>query len=240
MKIRLAAIMALLLVVCCVRKDDLTLPVKVYFKFGILRDYNSSKEYLDFTGCRIGIRQIGFEGIREAGGNIHFTSDPSLKLQTLSFTREPVTISEFDIPQGVYDTMKWDITLKCVDTEGITDGRDESYPCIGIVFTGNYTSLNGSVIPIILDIDKPEIFRILSYDPGGDPIIVLSVEKEYEAVVWFTPETAFSVISRQSLEEAEITGDNLNRRIIISSRINEDLYEILLYRIIKYASVIVK
>ena len=240
MKIRLAAIIALLLATGCVRKDDLTLPVKVYFKFGILRDYNTSKEYLEFTGCRIGIQQIGFAGSREAGGDIYFTSDPSLNLQTLSFTQEPVTISEFDIPQGVYDSMKWDITLKCVDAMGLTDGRNESSPCISIVFTGNYTSLRGSVIPLILDIDKPEIFRILASDPGGDPIIVLSVGKEYEAIVWFTPEFAFSVITRQLLEEAEISGDNDNYRIIISSRINKELYQILLYRIIQSASVIVK
>lgn len=240
MKIRLAGLIALLLVTGCVRKDDLTLPVKVFFKFGILRDYKASKEYLEFTGCKIGVQQIGFEGSREAGGDIYFTSDPSLNLQTLSFNQEPVTISEFDIPQGVYESMKWDITLKCVDAVGLTDGRDESYPCISIVFTGNYTSLNGSVIPLILDIDKPEIFRILASDPGGEPIIVLSVDKEYEAIVWFTPELAFSVISRQSLEVAEISGGSTNPRIIISSRINEELYEILLYRIIQSASVIVK
>ncbi len=105
MKIRLAAILALLLVTGCVKKDDLTLPVKVYFKFGILRDYNTSRAHLYFTGCRIGIQQIGFEGSREAGGDIHFISDPSLNLQTLSFTQEPVTVSEFDIPQGVYKSM---------------------------------------------------------------------------------------------------------------------------------------
>jgi len=235
-----ATLIATLFLNGCENKDDLTLPVKVSFKFGISDNQYETSEYLEFTGCRIGVQRIGFEGNREAGGDIHFVTDPSLNLQTLTFNELPVTVSTFDIPQGIYYYMKWDISLKCVDTNGLNDGRDESYPCVGIIFTGNYRTIGGTVVPFALEIDKPEIFRIMSYDTAGDQTIILSVDKEYEAVVWFTPDFAFSAISRQTLEEAEISNDNNNPVIIISSMVNDELYQILLYRIFLSASVTVK
>jgi hypothetical protein len=68
----------------------------------------------------------------------------------------------------------------------------------------------------------------------------LSVNKEYEATVLFAPEKAFSSISRESFEEAEISGDSGNPKIIISSSKNKGLYMILSYRIFQSAEVVVK
>jgi hypothetical protein len=136
--------------------------------------------------------------------------------------------------------MKWDISMKCIETEGLIGDRDESYPCIGIVISGNYKSSDGSVIPFIFAIDEPEQFSVISSDPDGNSRIVLSVKKEYEATVYFAPERAFSAISRESFEEAEISGYGEHPNIIISSSSNQDMYEILLYRIFLSASVIVK
>jgi hypothetical protein len=223
-----------------VKKDDFTLPVKVSLKIGISPDKSFYSSYLDFTGCRVGIQNIAFEGKRETGGNVHFVTDPEMNLQTLSFNEKPAVISTFDIPQGVYYNMQWDIAFKCIDTGGLIPDRDESYPCIGIITTGNYKSLSGAVIPFVFAIDKPEMFRVRSFDPTGDPVIVLSVDKEYEAVVYFAPEKAFSEISRQSLEEAQTTGDLFNPVIIISSSMNIELYQILLYHMFLSASIVVK
>jgi hypothetical protein len=236
-KIKLVIITLILFIAGCTEKDELTLPVKVYFKIGISPDNSLNTEYLDFTKCQIGIQSIQFEGKREAGTDIFFETDPNMNLQTLSFTQQPLIISIFNIPQGIYNYMKWDISMKCIDTEGLID---DHYPCIGIVISGDYTSLDGSKIPFIFAIDEPELFSVRSYDPNDNSTIVLSVNKEYEATVLFAPEKAFSSISRESFEEAEISGDSGNPKIIISSSKNKGLYMILSYRIFQSAEVVVK
>jgi hypothetical protein len=239
-KLKVAIVILLLTFTGCSEKNDLTLPVRVSFKIGISHEELLSAQYLDFSECQIGIQRIRFEGKREAGGDVFFETDPAMNLQALSFTEQPATISVFDIPQGIYNIMRWDISMKCIDTEGLIDDRDESYPCIGIIITGNYKSLDGSVIPFIFAIDRPELFSVMSFDPDGNSSIVLSVNKEYEAIVYFAPEKAFSAISRTSFEEAEISDNIMQPMIIISSSMNVDLYQILLYRIFLSASVVVK
>jgi hypothetical protein len=240
MKIRLAILTALILTTGCVRKDDLTLPVRINFKIGIETVNSAADNYLDFAECSIGIQRIDFEGNREAGVPVCFMTDPALDLHTLSFNHQPVTISKFDIPQGIYNSMQWDISMKCIDTEGLINDRGESYPCIGIIFKGNYTTLSGSVIPLIFAIDRPELFRVMSYAPNGDQMITLTVGREYEAVVYFAPDRAFSAISRNSLETAVTSEGVQSPEIVISSSMNQDLYQILLYRIFLSASVVVK
>jgi hypothetical protein len=239
-KIKRILTILILLIAGCSDKDELTLPVRVYFKIGISTDESLKAEYFDFTECLIGIQKIRFDGKREVGKDFFFETDPKINLQTISFTQEPTTICAFDIPQGVYNYMKWDLSMKCIEAEGLIDENTEDHPCKGIIFTGNYKSLDGSVIPFIFAVDEPEEFYVLSGDPDGNSNIVLSVDKEYEATVFFDPERAFSAISRQSFENAEISGDALHPKIIISSSKNKYLYEILIYRIFVSASVLVK
>jgi hypothetical protein len=239
-KIKAVAIILILIISGgCLKKDDLTLPVKVSFKIGIQTDHISDYQYLNISECQIGISSIQFEGKREAGGDIFFETDSKMNLQTLSFF-QPILITVFDIPQGIYDYMKWDISMKCINTEGLIEDRDGSFPCIGIILSGEYKYLDGSEIPVVFAIDEPELFSVRAYDPNNYSRIVLSVNKEYEAIVFFAPGYAFLPISRESFETAEVSGDSMNRKIIISSTQNEDLYEILLYRIIQSAKVVFK
>lgn len=219
------------------KKDELTLPVKVYFKIGI--SHETSIDYLDFKECQIGIHNIIFEGKREAGGDIFFETDYKVNLPTLSFL-QPAIISDFDIPQGIYNYMKWNISLKCIDTGGLIEPRDENLPCIGVVISGEYTSLTGSVIPFIFALDQPEKLSVQAYPPLDKPHIVLSVDKEYEATILFDLGKTFNPISRESFEKAEMTGDIGNQKIIISSLNNKSLYQILSYRIFQSAEAIVK
>src|SRR5512142_1233454 len=101
----------ILLIAGCTKKDELTLPVRVYLKIGIVSGGSASTgpEYLDFNECQIGIQGIGYEGKREAVGDVYFETDPKVDLKTITFL-EPVIVTEFDIPQGVYNYMKWDIS----------------------------------------------------------------------------------------------------------------------------------
>jgi hypothetical protein len=251
-KIKLAIIILLLLIAGCIEKDELTLPVKIHLKIGIApyTPYNyDDYEYLGFGKSYIRVQRIRFEGEREAGEDVFFETDPKINLQTLEFGREPATISVFDIPQGIYNYMKWDINLKRITTAGIFDENDTDSLHIGLVISGSYESLNERDeewgepihIPFIIAIDDTEQFSVMSHDPEGNSSIVLSGNKNHEAILLLAPLNAFLSISRESIEEAaDISRDNGHQIIMISRNENEDLYEILLYRIMLSAKVIVK
>jgi hypothetical protein len=240
-KLRLLSISLVLFITGCIEKDELTLPVNIDFKINISE--NSLKdEYLTFTGGKIGVRRIQFEGKREAGGDVFFETDPNINLPLLTFntSAQPVTISGFNIPQGIFNYMKWDINLKGILIDEINDDDDVDSPYIGLVISGTYSYLSSSSIPFIIAIDDTELLSVKSFDQDGNSRIVLSVNKDYEAILLLDPAYAFQSISRESLEEADVSDDSGTPIIVISSDENEDLYEDLLYRIAKSAKVLVK
>jgi hypothetical protein len=242
-KISLLSISLVLFISGCIEKDELTLPVKVDLMIGISE--NSSKdEYLTFTGGKIGVKRIQFEGKREAGGDVFFETDPKMNLPPLTFntSAQPVVISDFDIPQGIFNYMKWDINLKGILIDELTydDDDDIDSPYIGLVISGTYSYLSRSSIPFIIAIDDTEQLSVKSFDPEGNSQVVLSVNKDYEAILILDPAYAFHSISRESLEEADVSDDSGTPIIVISSDENEDLYEDLLYRIAQSARVLVK
>lgn len=244
-KIKLVSIITLILFLTgCSKKDDLTLPVKVYFKIGISPENINSVKFLRFTDGHIGVQRIRFEGKREAGEDVFFETDPKMNLHTLAFsTDENPLISDFDLPQGIYNYMKWDINLKRITTEGLFDDNDEDSLSIGLVIQGSYKYNDGSSITVIIAIDDTEQFSVRYDDPDPDPNsgIVLSVDKDYyEAILFLAPVKAFSSISRESLEGADISSDSGHQVIMISRNKNKYLYDNLMYRIEQSASIIFK
>jgi len=235
----------------CKEKDELTLPVSIHLKIGIAPStpYNYDEyEYLGFGNSYIRVQRIRFEGEREAGEDVFFETDPKIDLQTLEFGRQPATISVFEIPQGIYYYMKWDINLKRITTEGIFDENDTDSLHIGLVISGAYRSLDeldewGEAlrIPFIIAIDDTELFSVMSHNPEGTSGIVLSGNKNHEAILLLAPYNAFLSISRESFEEAvDISRNNGRQIILISRNENEELYENLLYRILLSARIVIK
>lgn len=243
-KIKLVILILILLFPSCTEKDELTLPVNVDFMISI-SDNSSNDEYLSFTGGVIGVQKIGFEGNRDAGEDVFFETDPKMNLPQLAFgtSAQPASISDFDIPQGIFNYMKWDINLKEIFIDELNeddDGDDDDSPNIGLAISGTYSYQSGVSIPVIIAIDIAEHFSVRSFDPDGNSTIVLSVDKDYDAVLLLDPGYAFHSISRESLEEADTSDDSGTEVIVISGEENEDLYEVLLYRIAQSAKVVVK
>ncbi len=230
-KLKIVSLFLVLFITGCTKKDELTRPVKVYFKIGISTDSTViAPEYFAFNECQIGIQSIQFEGKREAGGDIYFETDSKMNLPTITF-REPAVISEFDVPQGIYYYMKWIITMKCME---------EYTPCTGIVIKGDYFPQTGLEMPFLLEIEQPEEFSVKAYDPENRSTIVLTKNKEYQATVLIDPVNAFNAISRYDMENAEISDTGGETCIIISRIKNGDLYTILLNRIFGSAKVVIK
>lgn len=238
-RIKLAGIVLILLVAGCIEKDELTLPVRVRLKIAI----SSKSETEDFYFPRgyIGVKSIRFEGKRESGEDVFFETNPKINLQKLEFSADPAIISDFDIPKGIYNYMKWDITLKRIGwTEEFIDAVITGSPDIGLLFSGLYEYLNEYYIPLRFAVDETVQLSLRSLNPDGNSRIVLSDNKVHEAILLLDPEYAFSPVDRKSIREAEISIDNSEHPIIIiSSNKNKDLYKNLLQTISLYTRVVV-
>lgn len=242
-KIKLLLITLILFLAGC-QKDDLTLPVRVSLK---IRYFSDNTLDFNFTEGQISIKRIEFEGIRETGGNVFFETEPDINFPALEFGLQPEIISDFDIPQGIYNHMRWDIYLKKIVTDELIDYNVTDSLNTGLVIKGyydpwlyslNYEPITDS-IPFIFAVDDTEQFGVRSYDIYINSRIVLSEDKDYEAILWLNLSYAFGSISSVSFMEAEISGDSEHPVVIISSSKNKDLYMIILDRIFRNAKVII-
>jgi len=225
-KLNLAILILILILSGCIKKekDELTLPGK--FKLSIAIE-SSGYEFLSFGG-KIGIQRIRFEGYREAGEDVFFETEPKMNLPLLTFSNPQTYISDFDIPRGVYNYMKWDIDLKRIGTNELfyNYGAD-SLKNIGLVFSGTYDFGYGEdpLYPIYFAIDDTVKFSFRSKD--GERF-VLSENKNYEVILLFDPHYIFSKISQDSIQKLDTSGAIGHQIIIISSNKNEDMYKRLL------------
>jgi hypothetical protein len=227
-RIKLAGITLILLIAGCIEqeKDDLTLPVRVHFRIGLKADHDESAIIIGISN--IGIQDIQFEGIREAGGNVYFETDPKMDLSFNGYTLKNLPIFDYDIPQGIYNYMRWDIALKRIVTPAELEDDADSLS-LGLVLYGSYELMDDPwYIPVIFAIDDTEEFIVRFADR-----IALSSNKDYK-VTMFLHRNAFRLLN---YEDAEITGEGDFQRIIITSTKNKDIYEKILYQLNRSASV---
>jgi len=140
--------------------------------------------------------------------------------------------------------LRIDIYMKKMVTDELIADDDTDSPDIGLVIKGSFNQIWGfdsaSYIQILFTIDDIEQFSFRSYPRYGNPKIVMSENRDNEAILRLDPYDAFYPISRESIEEAELSSDKDGQPIlIISSDKNRHLYENLLYRISKSARVLV-
>ena len=232
-KIKLAGITLILFIAVagCREKDDLTLPVRVELEIGV--SLHSLPGYYTFQEGHIGIQSIQFEGKREIGEDIFVETDPEINFPVKEF-KLPKLISFFDIPQGIYDYMNWNVNLKRVVIDDYTDSQSK-----GLILSGWYVRNEWDWTRIIIAVDDTEKLSIRACDPYDNFSIVLTADKEYKAVLYLYLDCVFSSISQQSLEEADISNVNGESTILISSETNENLYENILYRLTQSAKIIV-
>jgi hypothetical protein len=239
-------IMILFIAGCIKEKDELTLPVRIKLQIAALPLQENYFLYA-FEG-KIGIKSIQFEGKREAGEDIFFETDPKMNLQTLQLSSKPTGILEFEIPQGIYNYMRWDLTLKSIMTEELNNVGDADSLRIGLVIPGSYwmedwTDEWGwdiSITPFIFGIDDTELFSFKSTGIDGRSGIVITDRKTYEITLLLDLQGTFGSVSWESFAEAELTDANGQQIILITSDKNKNLYENFLYRTSQSAKVFIK
>jgi hypothetical protein len=217
-------------------KDEFTRPVRVAFSVMIDEQYKSD-DTLSFESGEIILNNIRFDGKREAGGDYSFSTESGKKFGPQVFYAESgtrQTIADFDMPQGIYTSMKWRFEL----SNGL-ERLEYDYDTPGLILKGSYINPEGETVSIRIEIDPYELFECLSITGTGKTSIDIISGKEYNAQLCFDPYFAFRAISAKTLEDADYSDDELAPLLLISSDSNEELYEMILFRLQQSVKIVV-
>jgi hypothetical protein len=151
-------------------KDELTLPAKVSFKFGMepyyaeengtdQKIYASNPNKYTIDKGQLVIEAIEFDGRRDQGKDVYFISDFSQKVESVLNTETSSIEVEFDIPQGVYNRI--DVTLHL--------GNNGNSPLIleGTFNFGPFTEL-----PIRFEYGYADVITVRAKPKSGSNIVL--------------------------------------------------------------------
>jgi hypothetical protein len=239
-KIKLAGIILILFFAGCrePEKDDLTLPARIQLFIGIAKVQNDDWDKLMYWGGEIGIQRIRFEGKREAGEGVFFETDPRINFQQLRLTNPPISVSNFDIPRGVYTDMKWEIDLKKIVSLESLGYKDFDSLNIGLSLSGSYDWMYGMywdepLNSVILAVDDTVKLTFRSHENVQFELSEGYEDRTYAIFLLFDPYAAFNPIPQDSIQSLETSKGDWGEEILISSNRNENLYKNLLYKIIQ-------
>ena len=223
--------------------DEFTTPVRMSLS-AIITEQNKTNDTLSFGSGEIIINEIQFSGKREAGGDYSFNTEPGKKIGPQVFYPQSGNqheLAQFDFPQGIYTLMNWKFKLSdgLERLEEEDDDDDDDIGTAGLILQGSYIDPEGVTQQVRIEIDPFELFECLSLADTGDENISIIAGSSYIAVLYVDPYYAFRGISSESLEEADYYDDVIVPVLLISSDSNEDLYEIILYRLQQSVRIVV-
>lgn len=235
--IQLCSLLVLLLTVNACQKKEFTEPVAVQLLVKMAEGNSSS---VSFEAGTVLFDQILFDGQRQQGGSVHFTTEAGKAVGPVHFSKETERfIKSFDIPQGVYTHMQWHFLLGDIDE--LTDDETDTFePEGGLVLYAYLNRADGSQLPlrIVVDDDEQLMVKVLAGDSYGD--ITLSAVNSYEMQLILDPYYAVRTISAASWEEADVEEDGEQTYVEVSSDENEDLYETILFRLESSATIVIQ
>jgi hypothetical protein len=215
---------SILIISSCI-KADLTKPAEVTFQFFINNEQLDGK-FLDFQSGAMIVKEVGFEGYRENGEDVFFTSDfDSLITADLATgtTSKPI---RFDIPQGIYEHINLTIEI------------DSSAKEPSLTLTGMYNSVRHGQIPVIFEFAYHEILN-LDPEPGhGKNKIVLNKDIPTFAETYINTGFLFQVANSRMLESAKITQHEGESVIVISKDLNQHIFDVVVNRLEKSMKVL--
>lgn len=219
MKHKSFILLAFLFLVISCQKDELTLPSKVLFKFGMISSFNedngnknSNNSHLFFIDKgRFIFENIEFDGRRDEGKDIFFISNFPSAVEAVLENQETNFEVKFDIPQGVYN--KIDISFYIDNSQHIP-----------IVLEGKFKT--GAVEKNIrFEYNHTEKISVRAYNKqNAQNSIVLTKDESSTAFVIVDSEFLFRFISIAAIMNAESFLLNNNEVILINNQHNTDLF----------------
>ncbi len=220
--------------------DDLSKPVRVHFELSFTQD-NAPLSYLTFHNIAMDLEQISFYGIRQEGNDVLFNTRPgdAFGMHILTPAQNTSYVTYFDIKQGVYQLMRWDIEVGEIDDEVYFDDYIDSDD-FGLIIEGTYTRQDGSSVPIFFAIEEEEVIRVESENQDGEVPIAIVADNVYTVFLEINPHALMRGISRNLLEQAETDEEDDIEFIEISEDENEDLYNLVLFQLSKTLKAVVR
>jgi hypothetical protein len=235
----LSLVVGLMLIQQSCIKDEFTRPVRISLNVGITEQFKTSDTLL-FKSGEIFVKEIQFDGMREVGEGYSFNSESGKKFGPQNFyppSVNPEAIALFDIPQGIYTMMRWKFELS--DGLEMLEPDDDDTETPGLILNGSYINRFGETLQVRIEIDPYESFECQSVTKTGGGSINIISGNNYSAVLYFDPYFAFRAISEGSLDDADYSDEEMSPILLISSDSNEELYEIILFRLQQSVKIIV-
>jgi len=225
--VRVTVVLLFLTLPSCLDAPEGNKPVRV--NFDIRFDVGiQTPAYFTFSRAILAINSIRFQGVRQAGNDVAFSTRPDqpLGLFVLSPSQFLRPVTWFDIQEGVYNSMRWEITLLPINDDFFDD--DDEY---GFILEGQYTRLDGTQVVVIFAMEEIEVLRLQTIGLNAQTQISLIVDRIYSIELVINPFSIFGGIPRTMLEQAEIQVNNGIRYLLISPDDNEELYDLMLLRL---------
>lgn len=220
--------------------DDLSKPVRVHFELSFIQE-NEPLSFLTFKRVMVGVERINFYGVRQEGNDVVFSTRPgkSYGIHVLTPEQNTSYLTFFDLKQGVYQQMRWELQLEEIDddvfSEDYLDGDD-----FGFIIEGIYSCLDGRTLLLFIAIEEEEIIKIESVNQVGEIPIPILADNTYSISLEIYPHAIFKGIPRSLLEQAEVDEDDDVEFIEISKEENEDLYKLFLFQLSKTIRAVVR
>ena len=220
--------------------DDLSKPVRVHFELKFVQD-DAPLPYLTFRSIAMDVEKINFYGIRQEGNDVLFNTRPgdSFGMHMLTSARSSSYITYFDLPQGIYQLMRWEIELGEVDEDVYPDDYVDSDD-FGLILRGTYTRQDGSSALLFIAIEVEELIRLESINHEGEVPIPILADNVYTVSLEINPHALMRGIPRSMLEQAEEDEDDDIEFIEISDDENEDLYNLVLFQLSKTLKAVIR
>jgi len=239
----------IIIITGCAEKDELTLPVRInlmcggYFQGDIADPPGASYfQVLEINEICLGISKIEFEGERELGGNISFETAPGTNFPSIRLVPQipqmNVTISNFDIPQGSYERFRCDLVLKEISSELLHDNSYVDTIAAGLFITGEFGQIwwnkeepfltdSVHIVPFEFIMDESTSLYFCSSLLNDNSDYILDDDAEYKFILFFDFSSAFESLPYYLFENAELSDNGLENKLIINKYVNREQYEVL-------------
>lgn len=201
-------------------KEDFTEPSPTSFSF-ILTGASENIDHLSFSKIQLLITEFEFEGVRQNAPDFFFEEvfDEQLNLQWPAV----VTSLDFEIPQGVYETVEISFRL--------------SESSESVMVEGIYRSLERDRnILLSAELGEAIALELSAVHTDGSTSISFDKGTVNRASIQFDATGLFATIDRERMESA--VGQLAENEILtISNSINTDIYQILKSQLMNYISI---
>lgn len=198
--------------------------------------------HFSFSRLVLSIRSLRFVGTRQTGNDVVFNTRPGQALGFFDLTpsRFLVPVTWFDIPEGVYNSMRWELTTRALGNNLYNDDDPFSLYEYGLVIFGRYTRVNGNHVNLIIALDTDDILKSDSFNAQNQLPVTLIFGNTYAAELVINPFAILGAIPRTILEQADFSDEDDGDYLVISSDENEDIYSLLLLSLSRSMRVVVK